>query len=107
MDIWVWLILGFALGIACVAVAVPRIAGLVRSAPPPDLPESLAPGWHVRCLRCGCTRTLASVGGIRLGGNRNATKATLGMCRGCRRLAVIQIVHADRLRPDAPGAAAS
>ncbi|UYV11645.1 MAG: hypothetical protein NCW75_10085 [Phycisphaera sp.] len=97
MTFWLWVILAFIGGIAVAAVVWPRLARIIRSTPPADLPEQLAPGWHACCTRCGRTRTLASVGGIRLGGNRSAVKATLGWCRGCKGLRLVRIVHQDRL----------
>ena len=77
---------------------VPRLLG--RGGPVP-VDESLAPGWHIRCGTCGRSKTLASVGGIRIGGNRGAKKATLGWCSGCRGLRMLSIVHESR----APGLA--
>ncbi len=97
MPDWAWIIFAFFLGAIAVAAVVPRLAKHLRSTPPADLSEHLAPGWHAQCTRCGRTRTLASVGGIRIGGHRAARKATLGWCRGCRGLRVIRIVHASRL----------
>ncbi|MFI4882090.1 MAG: hypothetical protein ACIAQU_05850 [Phycisphaerales bacterium JB064] len=99
MPDWVWIILAFMMGAIIVAVVVPRLAGHLRSTPPPDLPEELAPGWHAQCTRCGRTKTLASVGGIRMGANRGAHKATLGWCKGCRRLRIVRVVHESGLEP--------
>ncbi|MEO1279562.1 MAG: hypothetical protein AAFV77_11460 [Planctomycetota bacterium] len=99
MPWWIWVILGAVLGAVCVAFVVPRVAIAVRGMPSPELPEDLAPGWHAQCTRCGRTRTLASVGGVRIGGNKGAKKATLAWCRGCRGLRVIRIVHESRMEP--------
>ena len=92
---WAWLIVAFSVGAFVAAIVVPRLVLLVRSTPPPDLPERFAPGWRAECTRCGRTRTLAGIGGIRLGGYRGAKKATLAWCRGCRRPRWIQLVHED------------
>ncbi len=97
MAPWMWIILAFTTGLAFAGLAWPRVRRALETAPPPDLPENLAPGWYACCSACGRTRTLASVGGIRLGGNRHARKATLGWCRQCRALRVVRIVHAERL----------
>lgn len=97
MPLWAWFIVAVTVGVVVGLLVAPRVRRVVREAPPPDLPEHLAPGWHARCTRCGRTRTLASVGGIRLGGNRDAIKATLGWCRACRGIRVIRIIHARRL----------
>jgi len=97
MPIWAWIILAFVVGLAVAGLAWPRLRSVFATTPPPDLPEELAPGWHARCTRCGRTRTLASVGGIRLGASRSATKATVGWCRGCRGLRLIRIIHRDHL----------
>ncbi len=97
MPLWAWIILAFVAGLAVAGLAWPRVRALLDTTPPPDLPEELAPGWYACCSRCGRTRTLASVGGVRLGANRSAAKATLGWCRGCRGLRFIRIVHQDRL----------
>lgn len=91
---------GAVLGLVLWVVVVPRVAAVVGQTPGPELPDHLAPGWYAQCAACGRTRTLASVGGIRLGANRNAHKATLGWCRACRRLRIIRVVHADRLGLD-------
>lgn len=102
MATWIWAILALGAGVAIGVYVTPRVRRVIRETPSPELPESLAPGWYACCTRCGRTRTLASVGGIRIRGNRNANKATLGWCRACRGLRIIRIVHHDRLMP--PGA---
>lgn len=107
MPPWGWILIalaaGIALGVIFWTISLPRLSAILRETPSPELPEDLAPGWHAQCNKCGRTRTLASVGGIRLGGNRNATKATIGWCRQCRGLRVIRIVHADRLHGSQSG----
>ena len=99
MPWWIWIIVGAVLGVVCVAIVVPRVALAIRSTPSPDLPENLAPGWYAQCTRCGRTRTLASVGGVRIGGNLGAKKATLAWCRGCRGVRIIRIAHESRMEP--------
>lgn len=42
-----------------------------------------APGWIVRCRRCGLTRSAAQAGMIRLGKTGNAS-LTVDWCPGCR-----------------------
>ncbi len=101
MAWWFWIILGAVLGALCVSIVVPRVVAMIRSTPSAALPEGLAPGWYAQCARCGRTRTLASVGGVRIGGNRGAKKATLAWCRGCRGIRVIRIVHESRMEPSA------
>ncbi len=108
-----WALLILVLVAAMIAGAVmaltlgPRIRRVIEQTPPPDLPEHLAPGWYVCCTRCGRSRTLASVGGVRLGGNRNAKKATIGWCRVCCGPRIIQVLHQDHLdHPQGPAAAA-
>ena len=101
MPLWLWIVValvtGALFGVLLLVAIVPRVASVVRQTPPPDLPENLAPGWYACCTHCDRTRTLASIGGIRIGGNRNASKVTLGWCRACRGLRFIRIVHQDRL----------
>jgi len=99
MPLWAWIIVAFLSGGIVVGIVLPRLARYVKAAPPPDLPERYAPGWNVQCTRCGRTRALARVGGIRMGANRGATKATLGWCRGCRGFRIIRLVHESRMRP--------
>ncbi|MFI4916678.1 MAG: hypothetical protein ACIAS6_09260 [Phycisphaerales bacterium JB060] len=105
MPLWAWIILAFVAGLAVAGLAWPRVRAALATTPPPDLPEELAPGWYACCSRCGRTQTLASLGGIRLGANRSAAKATFGWCRECKRPGLIRIVHWDRL-PVHGGAAA-
>ena len=45
---------------------------------------SLAPGWRIRCRKCGLTRDAAEAGIIRLGAVGRSYK--LGYCNRCRRL---------------------
>lgn len=97
MPTWAWIILAFVAGLAVAGFVWPRIRAALAATPPPDLPEELAPGWCACCTRCGRTRTLAGVGGVRLGTNRSAIKFTLGWCRGCRGLRVIRIIHRDHM----------
>jgi hypothetical protein len=97
MPLWAWAILAFVAGLAVAGLAWPRVRAMVAATPPPELPEALAPGWYACCTKCGRTRTLASVGGVRLGANRSAMKVTLGWCLGCKGLRFIRVVHRDRL----------
>ncbi len=109
MPLWAWILVsvaaGGALGAIVWSVSLPRLTEIIRKTPGPELPERLAPGWHAQCNKCGRTRSLASVGGIRMGGNRNAEKVTIGWCRACRGLRVIRILHADWLRAPGSGTA--
>ena len=58
-----------------------------------------APGWQVRCTKCGRTRDAADVGIVRVGA-RSWKKFTLGWCSHCRRWRFIAIektpVQADK-----------
>jgi hypothetical protein len=45
----------------------------------------LAPGWQIRCPKCGKTKPLGQTGAIRLGAWSRG-KRTLAFCRDCRRL---------------------
>lgn len=47
-------------------------------------PEKRAPGWHVRCTRCGFTEPWGKYG-IRLGA-WSWKKYTIGRCPSCRKL---------------------
>lgn len=105
VPMWGWILIGVTIGIGVAALVGPRVLRVLRATPPPDLPEHLAPGWYAQCTRCGRAKTLASVGGIRVGGNRGAKKATLGWCRGCRALRFVRIVHQTRLDTDAAASA--
>lgn len=51
----------------------------------------LAPGWQIRCPKCGKTRALGETGAIRIGAY-SVGKRTLGWCTQCRwlRWAVIE-----------------
>ncbi len=42
-----------------------------------------APGWQLRCTRCGRTRDAGEAGLVRYKA-ASASKRTLGFCRGCR-----------------------
>ena len=59
----------------------------------------LAPGWQLRCTRCGRTRDASEAGLVRLGAF-SIRKYTLGYCSGCgERLRLIAIER----KPLAPG----
>jgi hypothetical protein len=47
--------------------------------------EQRAPGWRVRCLKCGFTEPWGKYG-IRIGGS--GTSYTLGRCDRCRRIRI-------------------
>ncbi len=101
MPLWVWisvsLVAGITLGVIIWTMSYPRVATTISQTPGPELPEHLAPGWYAQCSKCGKARTLASVGGIRIGANRGAKKATLGWCRACQGLRIVRIIHKSRL----------
>jgi hypothetical protein len=42
-----------------------------------------APGWQIRCTKCGATRDASEAGVIRIGA-RSVGKRTLGWCKSCR-----------------------
>lgn len=65
-----------------------------RAGEPPD-PEKRAPGWQVRCTRCGFTEPWGKYG-VRLHA-ASWKKYTLGRCAQCRRLGF----HAIERRPPA------
>ncbi|MAY74736.1 MAG: hypothetical protein CMJ31_08515 [Phycisphaerae bacterium] len=93
---WVWM--PVVTGVVSLASIVLLIFAIKRrAATDPNLDP--APGWYLRCGRCGTLRSLASAGGVRIGANRNAEKATLGRCSTCRKMRIIQIIHEDRLSP--------
>jgi hypothetical protein len=52
--------------------------------------RDLAPGWIIRCTRCGRERPLGETGAIRLGAASRG-KGTLAWCTKCRRLRVAAI----------------
>ncbi|MCE9619198.1 MAG: hypothetical protein K8R92_04745 [Planctomycetes bacterium] len=52
-------------------------------------PEKLAPGWQIRCVRCGFTDPLGKYG-VRLGA-ASVGKYTLGRCKSCKRFAFFAI----------------
>lgn len=58
-------------------------------------PEKRAPGWQVRCTRCGFTEPWGKYG-VRLGA-ASWKKYTIGRCAQCRRLGF----HAIERRPTA------
>jgi hypothetical protein len=47
--------------------------------------RDLAPGWLIRCPKCGLTKPLGETGAVRLGAASRG-KRTVGFCRQCRRL---------------------
>ena len=70
----------------------------------------LAPGWQLRCTRCGRTRDASEAGLVRLGA-ASVGKYTLGYCSGCgERLRLIAIerkplVSANPANPTPPSSA--
>jgi predicted nucleic-acid-binding Zn-ribbon protein len=58
-------------------------------------PEKRAPGWRVRCLKCGYTEPWGKYGIRRLAAGRNYT---IGWCTRCRwiRFHVIEKREQDR-----------
>lgn len=60
-----------------------------------------APGWQVRCVRCGATRAAAAVGIVRIGA-WSWKKFTAGWCSSCRRPAVLAVEPAPTLAPIKP-----
>jgi serine/threonine-protein kinase len=60
-----------------------RILAESRSGTPSNCSTSRTEGWRLRCTKCGKTRSLASVGGVRIGAASKG-KFTLGWCSVCR-----------------------
>lgn len=60
-------------------------------------PEKLAPGWQVRCTRCGFTEPWGKHG-IRLGA-WSWKKYTIGRCPSCKRFGF----HAIEKQPKSEG----
>jgi len=58
-----------------------------------------APGWQVRCVKCGRTRDASEVGITRIGA-WSWKKFTLGWCSSCGRLRFLSIerkpIHAEK-----------
>ena len=54
-----------------------------------------APGWSVTCTKCGRTRTLTEIGGIRYRATKN-TRHRLGFCSACRKPRWLRIFHESR-----------
>jgi hypothetical protein len=52
-----------------------------------------SPVWRACCTRCGKSKPLASVGGVRIAA-RSVHKYTLGYCHDCRRHRFLRILHA-------------
>ena len=46
--------------------------------------KGYAPGWQVRCTKCGLSRAAADVGIVRFAA-RSRMKSILGTCPGCSR----------------------
>ena len=69
----VWPILGF-IGLYILVGIILRITG------------GYAPGWQVRCRRCGATRDGAEIGMVRIGKVRQIRTGTFGWCNSCRGL---------------------
>ena len=46
--------------------------------------KGYAPGWQVRCTKCGRTRDAAGVGTTKIG-TSSCKSYTLGWCSNCRR----------------------
>ncbi len=60
--------------------------------------KGYAPGWHVRCTKCGHTRDAGDAGYVRKSTDTEAATA-LSWCRGCRWLRVHSV---ERKRPARP-----
>ena len=60
--------------------------------------EARAPGWVIRCMRCGFTEPFGKYG-VRWGAY-SYKKCTLGWCSRCRRLCCHAIEKARPPRPD-------
>jgi hypothetical protein len=69
----VWLVLGLV-GLYLVLGIILRLTG------------GYAPGWQVRCRRCGTTRDAAEVGVVRVGRSTGKVTGTFGWCGHCRGL---------------------
>jgi hypothetical protein len=72
----VWLVLS-VVGAYIVLGIVLRITG------------GYAPGWQVRCRKCGKTRDAAEVGVVR--GGSLKSKLTYGWCENCRRVRTFMV----------------
>ena len=62
--------------------------------------KGYAPGWQLRCTRCGRTRDAGEAGLIRVGA-ASVAKYTLGWCSNCRWL---RFVAVERKPAAPPGA---
>jgi hypothetical protein len=62
--------------------------------------KGYAPGWQIRCKKCGSTRDAADAGMIRIGA-ASIGKHTLGWCGKCRRLRMLIVEP----KPQSPPAA--
>ncbi len=62
-----------------------------------------APGWQVRCLKCGRAAEAGAVGITRI--FAFGTKWTLGWCRACRRPRVLVIERKPEPAPAGAGSA--
>ena len=56
--------------------------------------DAAAPGWKIQCVSCGRQKSLAEVGGARIGGS--GTKYTLGRCSSCRGFWIMKIHRPSR-----------
>lgn len=56
--------------------------------------ESAAPGWKIQCVSCGSQKSLASAGGVRIGGA--GTSFTLGRCSHCKGFRIMRIHRPSR-----------
>ena len=102
MPEWAVIALAVVIGLAglfvLLAVVVPRSTRRIQSVMV-EAGDDPAPGWHARCTKCGRTRRLADVGGVRIGAYKGSTKYTLGYCRGCEGLRIVRVIHASRMEP--------
>ena len=60
-----------------------------------------APGWKIRCTKCGTTKDAEKAGVVRVGGWAPAGKLTLGWCTKCRRLR-LACIYQDKTAGNEP-----
>jgi hypothetical protein len=61
-----------------------------------------APGWQIRCKKCGTTRDAGDVRMIRIGA-ASIGKRTLGWCSKCRRLRMLVVERQPQPTPSVAG----